>query len=96
MATMGGARVLGMEKEIGSLEAGKKADLIAIRLDGPHAWPMFNVYSQLVYALKASDVSDVIVNGKILVRDRKALTLDKTKIQAEAERYLGVVRKSLQ
>jgi 5-methylthioadenosine/S-adenosylhomocysteine deaminase len=96
MATMGGARVLGMEKEIGSIEVGKRADVIAVRMDGPHSWPMFNVYSQLVYALKASDVSDVVVNGKILVRDRKTLTLDKTKIQAEAERYLGRIRKSLE
>lgn len=96
MATMGGARVLGMEKEIGSIETGKRADLIAIRMDGPHAWPMFNVYSQLVYALKGSDVNDVVVNGRVVVRDRRALTLDKTKIQAEAERYLGRVRKSLE
>jgi len=96
MATMGGARVLGMEKEIGSIEVGKRADVIAVRMDGPHAWPMFNVYSQLVYALKASDVSDVVINGKIVVRDRKTLTLDKAKIQAEAERYLGVIRNSLQ
>ncbi|MFN0106399.1 MAG: amidohydrolase family protein [Bryobacteraceae bacterium] len=96
MATIGGARVLGMEKEIGSLEPGKRADIISIRMDGPHAWPMFNVYSQLVYALKASDVNDVIVNGRPLVRDRKALTLDKTKIQVETERYLGRIRKSLE
>jgi 5-methylthioadenosine/S-adenosylhomocysteine deaminase len=96
MATIGGARVLGMEKEIGSLEAGKRADVIAVRLDAPHAWPMFNVYSQLVYALKASDVSDVVVNGRTLVRERKPLTLDKSRIQAEAERYLGLIRKSLQ
>jgi len=96
MATVGGARVLGLEKEIGSLEAGKRADVIAVRVDGPHAWPMFNVYSQLVYALKASDVSDTIVNGRVLVRDRKPLTLDKAKIHAEAERYLGTIRKSLQ
>ena len=95
MATIAGARVLGLEKEIGSIEAGKRADVIAIRLDAPHAWPLFNVYSQLVYALKASDVSDVIVNGKLLVRDRKTLTLDKSKIQAEAERYLGRIRKSI-
>ncbi|MBI2689528.1 MAG: amidohydrolase [Acidobacteria bacterium] len=96
MATIGGARVLGMEKEIGSLEAGKRADIIVVRMDGPHAWPMFNIYSQLVYALKASDVSDVVVNGRVVVRYRKPLTLDKAKIQAEAERYLGIIRKTLQ
>jgi 5-methylthioadenosine/S-adenosylhomocysteine deaminase len=96
MATIGGARVLGMEKEIGSLETGKRADLIAIRMDSPHAWPMFNVYSQLVYALKAADVSDVVVNGRLLVNGRKPLTLDKAKILADAERFLGRVRKSLE
>jgi 5-methylthioadenosine/S-adenosylhomocysteine deaminase len=96
MATIGGARVLGLDKEIGSLEPGKRADLIAVSLDSPHAWPMFNVYSQLVYALKASDVNDVVVNGRLLVRDRKTLTLDPSKIQREAEHYLGLIRKSLQ
>lgn len=96
MATIGGARVLGMEKEIGSLEPGKRADLIAIRLDSPHAWPMYNVYSQLVYALKASDVSDVVINGKTVILNRKSLTLDVNKIHAEADKYLGSVKKSLQ
>lgn len=95
MATIGGARVLGMEKEIGSLEPGKLADVIAIGLDRPNAWPMFNVYSQLVYALKAADVRDVAVNGKLVVRDRQALTLDPKKIHAEAEFYLDQIRKSL-
>ena len=56
---------------IGSIETGKRADLIAIRLDAPHAVPMYDVYSQLVYALKASDVRDVMVNGRVIVRDRK-------------------------
>jgi 5-methylthioadenosine/S-adenosylhomocysteine deaminase len=96
MATIGGARVLGLDKEIGSLEPGKRADIISISTASPHAWPMFNIYSQLVYALKASDVNDVVVNGKLLVRDRKTLTLDKSKIQQEAEHYLGLIQKSLQ
>ncbi|MES1258278.1 MAG: amidohydrolase, partial [Acidobacteriota bacterium] len=76
MATMGGARALGMEKEIGSLETGKRADLIALDLDEPNAVPMYDVYSQLVYALKGSNVIDVIVNGREVVRDRRVLTLD--------------------
>lgn len=95
MATIGGARVLGLEKEIGSLEAGKRADLIAVRLDKPHSWPMFNVYSHLVYALKASDVSDVVVNGKTLVRDRKPLTLDPARIHADAGRFLARILETL-
>ncbi|MBM3765030.1 MAG: amidohydrolase [Acidobacteria bacterium] len=95
MATIGGARVLGMEKEIGSIEAGKRADLIAVSLDAPHAYPMFNVYSQLVNALKGSDVTDVVVNGKLLVEQRKALTLDAAKVRLAAERYAGAVRNSV-
>ncbi|MBM3756500.1 MAG: amidohydrolase [Acidobacteria bacterium] len=95
MATIGGARVVGMEKEIGSIEADKRADLIAVSLDGPHAYPMFNVYSQLVNALKGSDVTDVVVNGKLLVEQRKALTLDAAKVRLAAERYTGAVRKSV-
>lgn len=95
MATIGGARVIGMEKEIGSLEAGKRADLIAVSLDSPHAYPMFNVYSQLVNALKGSDVTDVVVNGKLLVEQRKPLTLDPAKVRVAAEHYTGAVQKSV-
>ncbi|MDQ2950112.1 MAG: amidohydrolase, partial [Acidobacteriota bacterium] len=76
MATIDGARVAGLEKQIGSLEPGKRADLITIRLDRPHAVPMYNVYSQIVYALKGSDVQDVVVNGRPIVRDGRSLTLN--------------------
>ncbi len=92
MATIMGARVLGMEKEIGSLEPGKRADMITVRLDAPHAVPMYNVYSQLVYALKGSDVNDVMVNGRLIVRNRKMLTLDATAVLAAAERYGQQIR----
>jgi 5-methylthioadenosine/S-adenosylhomocysteine deaminase len=95
MATIGGARVLGMEKELGSLEVGKRADLIAVSLESPHAYPMFNVYSQMVNALKGSDVTDVVVNGKLLVEQRRPLTLDAAKVRAAAERYTGAVQKSV-
>jgi 5-methylthioadenosine/S-adenosylhomocysteine deaminase len=63
MATIRGARALGMEKEIGSLETGKRADLIMVRLDRPNAVPLYDPISQMVYALKADDVRDVMVNG---------------------------------
>jgi len=95
MATILGARALGLEKEIGSLEAGKRADLITVRLDAPHAVPLFNVYSQLVYALKASDVTDVMVNGRPIVRDRQALTLDTRAVLAKAAEYGAKVRASV-
>ena len=95
MATIRGARALGMEKEIGSLEPGKRADLISIRLDRPNAVPLYNVYSQMVYALKGSDVEDVMVNGKLLVKDAQALTLNAAQIEAKAREYGEQVQKSL-
>jgi 5-methylthioadenosine/S-adenosylhomocysteine deaminase len=70
--------------------------LIAIRIDAPHAVPMYNVYSQLVYALKASDVSDVMVNGKTIVRDRKMLTVDAAPVLAKAAEYQRQVARSVQ
>jgi 5-methylthioadenosine/S-adenosylhomocysteine deaminase len=95
MATVLGARALGLEKEIGSLEAGKRADLITVRLDAPHAVPLYNVYSQLVYALKASDVRDVMVNGRLIVSDRRMLTLDAARVLAKAREYGEQIRKTL-
>jgi 5-methylthioadenosine/S-adenosylhomocysteine deaminase len=95
MATIRGARALGMEKEIGSLESGKRADLISIRLDRPNAVPLYNVYSQMVYALKGSDVEDVMVNGKLLVKDAQALTLNAAQIEAKAGEYRRRVQESL-
>jgi 5-methylthioadenosine/S-adenosylhomocysteine deaminase len=95
MATILGARVVGLEKEIGSLESGKRADLIALRLDRPHAVPLYNVYSQIVYALKGSDVQDVVVNGKPIVRDGKSLTLDETLILSKAKEYAAKIAASL-
>jgi 5-methylthioadenosine/S-adenosylhomocysteine deaminase len=96
MATIGGARALGMEKEIGSLETGKRADLIAIRLDRPNAVPLYNVYSQLAYALKGCDVQHVMVNGRLIVRDGRSLTLDPKLVLQKAEEYGRKVRASLQ
>jgi 5-methylthioadenosine/S-adenosylhomocysteine deaminase len=87
MATITGAKALGLEKEIGSLEPGKRADLIALRLDHAHAVPMYDVYSQLVYALKSSDVTDVVVNGRVVVKDSKCLTIDASTTLAKAREY---------
>lgn len=87
MATVLGARALGLESEVGSLEAGKRADLITVRLDGAHAVPLYNLYSQIVYALKATDVEAVIVNGRLIVRERRMLTLNAKEILAKAEEF---------
>src|SRR3989441_6664368 len=95
MATIDGAKALHMEKEIGSLEAGKKADLILISLDAPNAVPMYDVYAQLVYALKGSDVETVIIGGRVVMRDRKLLTVDEPAVIAKAKEFKSKVEASL-
>jgi 5-methylthioadenosine/S-adenosylhomocysteine deaminase len=95
MATILGARALGLEKEIGSLENGKRADLITVRLDRPNAVPLYGVYSQMVYALKGCDVRDAMVNGRLLLRDRQPLTMNAAEILAKAEEFGAKVRESL-
>ncbi|MGA2184865.1 MAG: amidohydrolase [Bryobacteraceae bacterium] len=96
MATILGARVLGLDKSIGSLEAGKLADMVMVRLDRPHAVPLYNIYSQLVYALKGSDVRDVMVNGRVIVSDANSLTLDSGVIIQKAREYRSHISESLQ
>ena len=96
MATIEGARALHMEKEIGSLETGKKADFVILILDVPNAVPMYDVYSQIVYALKASEVETVVVGGKILLRDGKLLTVDQATAIAKAKEYAKKIRASLE
>jgi 5-methylthioadenosine/S-adenosylhomocysteine deaminase len=95
MATIRGARALGLDKEIGSLETGKRADMIEVRLDRPNAVPLYDAISQMVYTLKGEDVRDVMVNGKPVVRDGKILTLDEAAILAKAEEYRVKVSASL-
>jgi 5-methylthioadenosine/S-adenosylhomocysteine deaminase len=80
MATLGGARVLGMEKEIGSLEVGKKADVVILDLNKPHLQPVYNIVSHLVYSATGADVRDVIIDGKVIMENRKLLTLDEGEI----------------
>ncbi len=95
MATIRGARALGMQRDIGSLEPGKLADIISVRLDQPNAVPLYNVYSQMVYALKGSDVQDVMVNGRLLVHDARPLTLNAGEILARARQAGRSVSQSL-
>lgn len=87
MATIGGARVLGLEKDIGSLTEGKRADFITVSLAHPNAVPLYNLYSQLAYAAKAGDVEDVFINGKPIVNSRKPLTLNASEIYRKAAEY---------
>lgn len=95
MATIGGARALHMDKKIGSLEVGKQADLILIGTGATHSTPMYNVYSQLVYALNAHDVLTVVIAGEIVMEVRVMKTMDKPGILAKAHEYQRKVAASL-
>jgi 5-methylthioadenosine/S-adenosylhomocysteine deaminase len=86
MATIEGARAIGLDTEIGSLEAGKRADLITIDLAQPHLTPAVDVEAALVYSAKGSDVRDVVVDGKVLMRDRAFLAIDEKEVLAQANR----------
>jgi 5-methylthioadenosine/S-adenosylhomocysteine deaminase len=87
MATIRGARALHLEKEIGSIEKGKRADLVIVDLDALNQTPSYNIYSDLVYATKAGDVRTVVIEGRVVMRDRRLLTLNEETIKADARRY---------
>jgi len=92
MATIRGARALGMEARIGSLEAKKRADLITVSVAGARQTPMYDPISHLVYVIHGDDVRNTIVNGKVLMRDRKVVTLDATAVIADARSWAEKVR----
>ena len=92
MATIGGARALGMERQIGSLERGKRADLIVVGMSAARQTPMYDPISHLVYVTRGDDVRTTIVNGKVLMRDRKMLTLNEPAILQEARGWADKVR----
>jgi 5-methylthioadenosine/S-adenosylhomocysteine deaminase len=94
LATIGGARAIHLEREIGSLEPGKRADVILVHLDHPHQTPLYHVISQLVYTAKFADVATVIINGRIVMEDRRMLTLDEPSILAKARAYRDKIRKN--
>jgi 5-methylthioadenosine/S-adenosylhomocysteine deaminase len=95
MATLGGARALGLEDRIGSLEAGKRADLVVVGLGEARLQPMYDAVSHLVYAAKGADVRHVVVEGRVLMRDRVVLTLDERAVLAEARALRAQVVESL-
>jgi 5-methylthioadenosine/S-adenosylhomocysteine deaminase len=95
MATIDGAKALHMEKEIGSLEPGKKADIIVISLNEPNAVPMYEVYAQLAYALKGNDVETVVIGGRVVMREHQLLTVKEDEVFAKAREYQKKVAASL-
>jgi 5-methylthioadenosine/S-adenosylhomocysteine deaminase len=92
MATIDGARALGMENELGSLEAGKRADLLVVSMSAARQTPMYDPVSHLVYVTRGDDVRTTIVNGKVLMRDRRVLTLDARQVLGEARTFAAQVR----
>jgi 5-methylthioadenosine/S-adenosylhomocysteine deaminase len=80
MVTSWGAKILGLHKELGTIEVGKKADIIVVDQESPHLVPLYNPLSCLVYSANGSDVKDVVVNGRILLKNRIFQTLDPNEI----------------
>jgi 5-methylthioadenosine/S-adenosylhomocysteine deaminase len=91
MATIQGAKALGLEKLIGSLEVGKRADLAVVSTASARMTPIYDPVSHLVYAAHGDDVRTVVVNGRVLMRDGKMLTLDESAVLAEARKFAEAV-----
>jgi 5-methylthioadenosine/S-adenosylhomocysteine deaminase len=95
MATCEGARVIGLERETGSLLPGKKADIAIIGLNEPHLTPLYNEYSHLVYAVNGADVDTVLINGKVVMRDRRLVTIDEQEAMRRVREIAARVQRSL-
>jgi 5-methylthioadenosine/S-adenosylhomocysteine deaminase len=95
LATIGGARALGMEQQIGSLETGKRADLIAVSMSAARQTPLYNPVSHLVYVTRGDDVRATIVNGQVLMKDRQLRTLNRATVIADANRLAQKVREAV-
>lgn len=95
MATIGAARALHMEDKIGSLEAGKLADIIVVDTKAPNMVPVYNPYSALVYSAYATNVKHSIVDGQLLMRNRDILTVDEDAVREEALQFADKVRKTV-
>ena len=95
MGTREGAAALGMEQILGSLESGKRADLIVVSMSAARQTPMYDPLSHLVYVTRGDDVLTTIVNGRVLMRDRKVLTLDEPAVLAEARALAADVRRAV-
>ncbi len=95
MATMGAAKALYMDKELGSLEPGKRADLAILDCSTIEAQPLYNPYSQVIYALGGRAVRDVVINGKIVLRDKQLTTLDEKELLDKAKHYKKLILQEL-
>jgi len=96
LATMGSAEALGIADRVGSLEVGKLADIVLIDVRRPELTPLYDVYSHLVYAVKGAHVGTVLVGGNLVVENRQMVTVDETRIMAEANRMKQAIVESLE
>lgn len=96
MTTINGAKALGMEKHIGQLKKGMKADIIIIDLNKPHLTPIYHEYSHLVYAVGGADVDTVLINGKIVMQNRQLLTINENEVMAKVEEIAVKIKKSFE
>jgi 5-methylthioadenosine/S-adenosylhomocysteine deaminase len=96
MATIGGARALAMDRLIGSLEPGKRADLIIVSMAAARQTPMYDAVSHLVYVTRGDDVRTTIVNGKVLMQNRQVRTLNRSEVIAQAKTLSQKVRDAVQ
>jgi len=92
MATRNGADILGLGDKIGTLTQGKKADMVIANLNHPHLVPIYDIYSHITYAMRPSDIETVLINGKIIVEDRRLLTADEDEILSKARQWQKRIR----
>jgi 5-methylthioadenosine/S-adenosylhomocysteine deaminase len=95
MATAGGARAIGLGDSIGSLETGKRADIIQVSFDDVHFVPAYDVISNLVYVADEQDVSTVVVDGRVLMKNREILTIDTARVSTEARALAARIQQAL-
>ena len=95
MATQGGANAIGLGDTIGSLEVGKRADLIQVALDDVHFIPTYDVIAHLVYVTDEQDVASVVVDGKVLMREKEILTIDKQRVRMESKELAAKIKNKI-
>ncbi|MFW6222632.1 MAG: amidohydrolase [Bacteroidota bacterium] len=91
MATMGGAKALGADGQIGSLEVGKKADILILDMNQPHSHPVYNIYSLLVYSMRGSDVDTVLIDGKVVMENKQLLKINEEEVFAKVDSIAAAV-----
>jgi 5-methylthioadenosine/S-adenosylhomocysteine deaminase len=96
MATSGGALAIGLGDSIGSIEVGKRADIIQVAFDDVHHIPTYDVISHLVYVTDEQDVTSVVVDGKLLMKDREILTIDTERVRTEANALAAKIQAALE